>query len=241
MLVKLRSHRRPKGLIDGGWRDRLLVCHSSCSVQFWLGRMHPFLILAQTTIYLADINDLPKENEIYRQYFVLPAPGRAVVEFLRCHLVRSSKWTALLVISVIIIMAELRRNHVNWHQTAVTRLNRDFPPAISWPLVQTLWLQQQAHPVPYYCQDLQWSVLSSIYLEFSLGRDPKSSVFLNDATVSNHATIDLSNLALGYATIEDLDSFNGTCLGRWCRINKATLRDGSWIVHAWSSTSRVSA
>ncbi len=34
----------------------------------------------QTTIYLADINDLPKVNEIYRQYFEqLPAPGRAVV------------------------------------------------------------------------------------------------------------------------------------------------------------------
>ena len=36
--------------------------------------------VAQTTIYLTDINDLPKVNEIYRQYFVLPAPSRAVVE-----------------------------------------------------------------------------------------------------------------------------------------------------------------
>ncbi len=34
--------------------------------------------VAQTTVYSADINDLPKVNEIYRQYFVLPAPGRAV-------------------------------------------------------------------------------------------------------------------------------------------------------------------
>ena len=45
----------------------------------------------------------------------------------------------------------------------------------------------------------------------SLGRDPKNSVFLNDMTVSrHHAQIDLSNLGLGYATIEDLNSLNGT-------------------------------
>lgn len=63
----------------------------------------------------------------------------------------------------------------------------------------------------------------------SLGRDPKNSVFLNDMTVSRyHAQIDLSNLGLGYATIEDLNSLNGTWVDG-AIINKATLQDGSTI------------
>ena len=63
----------------------------------------------------------------------------------------------------------------------------------------------------------------------SLGRDPKNSVFLNDMTVSrHHAQIDLSNLGLGYATIEDLNSLNGTWVDGVI-INKATLQDGSTI------------
>ena len=63
----------------------------------------------------------------------------------------------------------------------------------------------------------------------SLGRDPKNSVFLNDMTVSrHHAQIDLSTLGLGYATIEDLNSLNGTWVDG-AIINKATLQDGSTI------------
>ncbi|WP_311405512.1 FHA domain-containing protein [Lancefieldella rimae] len=63
----------------------------------------------------------------------------------------------------------------------------------------------------------------------SLGRDPKNSVFLNDMTVSrHHAQIDLSNLGLGYATIEDLNSLNGTWVDG-AIINKAILQDGSTI------------
>ena len=63
----------------------------------------------------------------------------------------------------------------------------------------------------------------------SLGRDPKNSVFLNDMTVSrHHAQIDLSNLGLGYVTIEDLNSLNGTWVDG-AIINKATLQDGSTI------------
>lgn len=66
-------------------------------------------------------------------------------------------------------------------------------------------------------------------MHISLGRDPKNSVFLNDMTVSrHHAQIDLSNLGLGYATIEDLNSLNGTWVDG-AIINKATLQDGSTI------------
>ena len=65
--------------------------------------------------------------------------------------------------------------------------------------------------------------------EITLGRDPKNSVFLNDMTVSrHHARIDLTGLASGYATIEDLGSLNGTWVDG-AIINKAVLKDGSTI------------
>ncbi len=73
------SSRRPKELIDGGIEEQTTVpVHLAQSI---LARQGCTLSdVAQTIIYLADINDLPKVNEIYRQYFVLPAPGRAAVE-----------------------------------------------------------------------------------------------------------------------------------------------------------------
>ena len=65
--------------------------------------------------------------------------------------------------------------------------------------------------------------------DITLGRDPKNSVFLNDMTVSRkHAHIDLSALASGYATIEDLGSLNGTWVDG-AIVNKAVLKDGSTI------------
>lgn len=65
--------------------------------------------------------------------------------------------------------------------------------------------------------------------EISLGRDPKNSVFLNDMTVSrHHAKMDLSNAALGLATIEDLGSLNGTWVDG-AIVSKASLKDGSTI------------
>ena len=97
--------------------------------------------------------------------------------------------------------------------------------------------QKPAHPVLTIVKGPQTGQTFELNLpQISLGRDPKSSVFLNDMTVSrNHATIDLSNLALGYATIEDLGAI----------INKATLRDGSTIqigtFRMVFHTSRVSA
>ena len=63
----------------------------------------------------------------------------------------------------------------------------------------------------------------------TLGRDPKNSVFLNDMTVSRkHARLDVSNLASGLATIEDLGSLNGTWVDG-AIITKALLKDGSTI------------
>ena len=65
--------------------------------------------------------------------------------------------------------------------------------------------------------------------EITLGRDPRNSVFLNDMTVSrHHARMDLSNLALGVATIEDLSSLNGTWVDG-AIVSKASLKDGSTI------------
>lgn len=106
--------------------------------------------------------------------------------------------------------------------------------------------QKPDHPVLTIVKGPQTGQTFELNLpQISLGRDPKSSVFLNDMTVSrNHATIDLSNLALGYATIEDLDSLNGTWVDG-AIINKATLRDGSTIqigtFRMVFHTSRVSA
>ena len=63
----------------------------------------------------------------------------------------------------------------------------------------------------------------------SIGRDPNNSVFLNDMTVSRrHARLDLSSIASGVATIEDLGSLNGTWVDG-AIVNKAMLKDGSTI------------
>lgn len=65
--------------------------------------------------------------------------------------------------------------------------------------------------------------------EVTLGRDPKNHVFLNDMTVSRqHARMNLSNIALGVATVEDLGSLNGTWVDG-AIVSKASLKDGSTI------------
>ena len=63
----------------------------------------------------------------------------------------------------------------------------------------------------------------------TIGRDPANSVFLNDMTVSrHHANLDLSHVALGYASIKDLGSLNGTWVDG-AIVNEANLKDGSTI------------
>lgn len=65
--------------------------------------------------------------------------------------------------------------------------------------------------------------------EITLGRDPSNSVFLNDMTVSRkHASIDLSGIRSGFATIRDLGSLNGTWVDG-AIVSKAMLKDGSTI------------
>ena len=62
--------------------------------------------------------------------------------------------------------------------------------------------------------------------EVTLGRDPSSSVFLNDMTVSrHHAVIRVNGPA---ASIEDLGSLNGTWVDG-AIVNNAQLQDGSTI------------
>ena len=63
----------------------------------------------------------------------------------------------------------------------------------------------------------------------TIGRDPSNSVFLNDMTVSrHHARIDLSNIASGFATIEDLSSLNGTWVNG-AIVSQAQICDGASI------------
>ena len=63
----------------------------------------------------------------------------------------------------------------------------------------------------------------------TIGRDPSNSVFLNDMMVSrHHARIDLSNIASGFATIEDLSSLNGTWVNG-AIVSQAQICDGASI------------
>ncbi|MBF0911680.1 MAG: RidA family protein [Atopobiaceae bacterium] len=73
------SAENPNKLIDGDIEEQLIrVIHLTQAI---LAEADCTLSdVAQVTIYLSNINDLPKINEIYKQYFVLPAPSRAVVE-----------------------------------------------------------------------------------------------------------------------------------------------------------------
>ena len=42
-----------------------------------------FANIARTTIYLADLNDFSKVNEVYGSYFKEPFPARATVQVAR--------------------------------------------------------------------------------------------------------------------------------------------------------------
>lgn len=65
--------------------------------------------------------------------------------------------------------------------------------------------------------------------QITLGRDPHNSVFLNDMTVSRrHARMDLTGIASGLVTIEDLGSLNGTWVNG-AIASRASLQDGSTI------------
>ena len=65
--------------------------------------------------------------------------------------------------------------------------------------------------------------------DITIGRDPSSSVFLNDMTVSRrHAKMDLTNVSAGLVTIEDLRSLNGTWVDG-AIVSRASLRDGSTV------------
>lgn len=65
--------------------------------------------------------------------------------------------------------------------------------------------------------------------QITLGRDPNNSVFLNDMTVSRkHARMNLENVSSGLATIEDLNSLNGTWVDG-AIVTKARIKDGSTI------------
>ena len=90
--------------------------------------------------------------------------------------------------------------------------------------------QRPAHPTLAIVKGPQTgSVFELGTSVITLGREPSNSVFLNDMTVSrHHARIDLSGMASGFATIEDLGSLNGTWVDG-AIINKAMLKDGSTI------------
>ena len=90
--------------------------------------------------------------------------------------------------------------------------------------------QRQSHPTLAIVKGPQTGAVFELSdSSVTLGRDPKNSIFLNDMTVSrNHAHMDLSDVANGVVTIEDLGSLNGTWVDG-AIVNNAQLVDGSTI------------
>ena len=80
-----RDRDNPDRLVEGGIRAQTarileivdaLLAESDCTLTD----------VAKVTIYLADLDDLDAVDEVYSQYFVTPAPARAVVEVSRLPL-----------------------------------------------------------------------------------------------------------------------------------------------------------
>ena len=94
-------------------------------------------------------------------------------------------------------------------------------------LMQT---KRQSHPTIAIVKGPQTGAIFELSeATVALGRDPHSTIFLNDMTVSrNHARIDLSKVGEGIITIEDLGSLNGTWVDG-AIVNNAQLVDGSTI------------
>ncbi len=94
-------------------------------------------------------------------------------------------------------------------------------------LMQT---KRQSHPTIAIVKGPQTGAIFELSeATVTLGRDPHSTIFLNDMTVSrNHARIDLSKVGEGIITIEDLGSLNGTWVDG-AIVNNAQLVDGSTI------------
>ena len=72
----------PTRLVAGGIREQTerviqiveaLIAECDCTLSD----------VAQTTVYLADLDDLDAFNEVYARHFVAPAPARNVVEVSR--------------------------------------------------------------------------------------------------------------------------------------------------------------
>lgn len=75
----------PERLVPGGIREQTarvievvaaLIAECDCTLAD----------VAQTTVYLASLDDLDAFNEVYARYFVTPAPARNVVEVSRLPL-----------------------------------------------------------------------------------------------------------------------------------------------------------
>lgn len=75
----------PSRLVDGGITEQterviqivsVLLAEAGCTLAD----------VAQTTVYLADLDDLDAMNEVYGRHFVTPAPARSVMEVARLPL-----------------------------------------------------------------------------------------------------------------------------------------------------------
>lgn len=76
------DHDNPTKLVEGGIRAQTariieiveaLLAEADCTLSD----------VAQTTIYLTNLDDLDAVNEVYSEYFITPAPARSVMEVRR--------------------------------------------------------------------------------------------------------------------------------------------------------------
>ena len=72
------DRQHPHHLVKGGITEQTMQVINNCRVLLEATGC-TLDDVAQTNVYLADINLLEEVNEVYEQYFTMPAPARTVV------------------------------------------------------------------------------------------------------------------------------------------------------------------
>ena len=72
------DRQHPHHLVKGGIKEQTTQVINNCRVLLEATGC-TLDDVAQTNVYLADINLLEEVNEVYEQYFTMPAPARTVV------------------------------------------------------------------------------------------------------------------------------------------------------------------
>lgn len=72
------DRRHPHHVVEGGIREQTELVIQNCRVLLEAAGC-TLDDVAQTNVYLKDISLMPEMNEVYAEYFFMPAPARTVV------------------------------------------------------------------------------------------------------------------------------------------------------------------